>query len=284
MRNLFEARAGTFVLAVGAASAAVVGVLDYLTGPLFPLLPVYLLPVYYAATYGGRTPGVVVAVLGGFFHGLAIAFAAPAPAPLVQVVWNALMAGTVGVLFTVLLVKLGQARSRTRALSLTDFQTGALNSRAFYNLAENEYRKGQRYQRPLSVAYITVDNFKAVNRQHGHTEGDRLLLQVARTLMRYLRATDRVARLGGDEFVVMLPETDREAAQVAVGKISERLVAQMREYQWPVTFSVGVVTFKSMPKVPRGLIGAAEKVMWAVKKEGKNGIRYATYYKRTAAS
>ena len=58
----------------------------------------------------------------------------------------------------------------------------------------------------------------------------------------------------------------------------------MREYQWPVTFSVGVVTFKSMPKVPRGLIGAAEKVMWAVKKEGKNGIRYATYYKRTAAS
>jgi diguanylate cyclase (GGDEF)-like protein len=192
------------------------------------------------------------------------------------------VAGVVGVLFAVILAKLHQAQSRTRALSLTDFQTGALNSRAFYNLAENEYRKGQRYQRPLSVAYITVDNFKAVNRQHGHTEGDRLLLQAARTLMRYLRATDRVARLGGDEFVVLLPETDREAAQVAIGKINQRLAAQMKEYQWPVTFSVGVVTFKSMPKSPRGLIGAAEKVMWAVKKEGKNGVRYATYYKRPA--
>ena len=97
-------------------------------------------------------------------------------------------------------------------------------------------------------------------------------------MMRYLRATDRVARLGGDEYILLLPETDQDAARVVIPKLCDRLADLMEDNSWPVTLSVGVVTFFSAPKAPREMIRASERLMWAVKKAGKNNTRYASYH------
>ena len=235
------------------------------------------MPVYFVAWYAGATSGILLAIccatvwiLAGHYAGRLF------PSTLVML-WQFLSLAAIAGVFAVLLARLRKAQSRTQALSLVDFLTGALNSRAFYNIVENEHRKSARYKRPVTLVYISLDHFKRVNSKFGHTVGDQVLQKTARTMMKYLRATDRVARLGGDEFVVLLPETNLEAAKVALPKFCERLKEIMEDHNWPITLSVAVITFVTVPPSARAMIKMTEKLMWRVKKEGKNAIRYATY-------
>ena len=278
MHNLSEGQQKSAILAIGVASAVVVAVLDNLAGNHYSLAIFYLLPLYFVTLQAGRGPGLWVALFCIGVQWLATRYTGAPHPPLPAVLWRHASWGAIYILSVLLLARLQRALSRTRALSLTDFATGALNSRAFYNLVENEHLKIKRYGRPLTLAYIGIDNFKTVNHRLGHTVGDSLLRKVARTTMRYLRATDRVARLGGDEYIVLLPETDQDAARVAISKLRERLTEMVADHEWPVTFSMGVVTFFSAPRAPREMIRASERLMWAVKKSGKNNTRYASYH------
>jgi diguanylate cyclase (GGDEF)-like protein len=266
------------ILAIGLASAGVLSVLDYLAGVRFSLAVVYLLPLYFVTRQAGRGPGLTLALGCAVLQWAAVDFTGGQHPSLAALLWRNGSWAAVYFLAVILLARMQSALSRTRALSLTDFLTGALNSRAFYNLVENEHRQTRRYGRPLTLAYIGIDNFKAINSRFGHTVGDTLLRKVARTMMRYLRATDRVARLGGDEYIILLPETDQDAARVVIPKICDHLRDLMEDHRWPVTLSVGVVTFFSAPKAPREMIRASERVMRAVKKAGKNNTRYASFH------
>ena len=277
MRDFIEGQGKAIILSIGLASVAVVGVLDYLTGSHVTLTAIYLLPVYFVAWHAGAGAGVLLALCcavawlaAGHYAGRLF------PSTLVML-WQFISIAVIAGAFAILLARLRKAQSRTRALSLVDFLTGALNSRAFYNLVENEHRKSARYKRPLTLAYIGLDHFKRVNSRFGHTVGDMVLQRVARTMMKYLRATDRVARLGGDEFVILLPETDLDAAKVVLPKICDQLAEEMEDKGWPLTLSVAVITFFHVPPSARAMIKMAEKLMWAIKRDGKNAIRYATY-------
>ena len=278
MRDLTTGQQRLVILVIGVTSAGVVAVLDYLAGSAYSLAAVYLLPLYFVTLQAGRGPGLLLALACAGFLWAAGHYAGLPPRPLAEASWPLLSWAAVYILGVNLLARMQRAISRTRALSLTDFLTGALNSRAFYNLVENEYLKTKRYGRPMTLAYVGIDAFKAINSRLGHTVGDTLLRKVARTMMRYLRATDRVARLGGDEYIVLLPETDQDAAKVVMPKIRDRLADVMEDNGWRVTFSIGVVTFFSAPKAPREMIRASERLMWAVKKKGKNKIRYASFH------
>jgi len=277
MRDVTGGQGKAAILAIGLASVLVVGILDYLTGGQIPLMIVYLGPVSFVAWQVGEGAGLLLA----FFCAatwLAAGHYAGRPYPSAPVMlWQLFSMAVVAGAFAVLLARLRKARSRTQALSLVDFLTGALNSRAFDNILENEHRKSSRYQRPLTLVYIGLDHFKRINDRFGHTVGDTVLRKVARTMMKGLRATDRVARLGGDEFIVLLPETDREAARNVIPKISDRLAAEMEDNGWPVTLSVSVITFIQMPPAAREMIKMAEKLMRVVKKSGKDAIRYASF-------
>lgn len=277
MRDFFQGQGKVIILSIGLASAAVVGVLDYLTGSHVTLTAIYLLPVYFVAWNAGAGAGMLLAVFcaaawlaAGHYAGRLF------PSTLVML-WQFVSLAVIAGVFATLLARLRKAQSRTQALSLVDFLTGALNSRAFYNLVENEHRKSARFKRPVTLVYIGLDHFKRVNSRFGHTVGDMVLQRVARTMMKYLRATDRVARLGGDEFVILLPETDLDAAKVVIPKICEQLAEEMEDKRWPITFSVAVVTFHHVPPSARAMIKMSEKLMWAVKRDGKNAIRYASY-------
>jgi diguanylate cyclase (GGDEF)-like protein len=278
MRDLTEAQQRMAFLAIGIASAGVVAVLDYLAGMRYALAVFYLLPLYFVTRQAGRGAGLTLALVCTGFQWAAVHFSGGHRLPLAEALGRNLSWGAVYVLVAILIARMQLALSRTRALSLTDFLTGALNSRALYNLVENEHRQIRRYGRPLTLAYIGIDNFKHVNSRFVHTVGDTLLRKVARTMKRYLRATDRVARLGGDEYILLMSETDQEAARVVIPKICDRLTEVVEDHQWPVTFSVGVVTFFTAPKAPREMIRAAERMMHAVKKAGRNSTRYASFH------
>jgi len=171
------------------------------------------------------------------------------------------------------MIPLEHERSQARS----DFLTGALNSRAFEQIAAAEIQRSGRYSHPLTLAYIDIDNFKAVNDEFGHSTGDGLLKTIARTISENLRTTDYVARLGGDEFAVLMPETGAEAALMVMARIQALLEEQMREKRWPVTTSIGMVTCLKPPPSTDRLIQMADEQMYACKREGKDCI-HATVF------
>ena len=101
-------------------------------------------------------------------------------------------------------------------------------------------RRAQRYQRPISIAYIDLDHFEAVNDRLGHMVGDKLLRVVADTMRKQVRATDMVARLGGDELVCYAGDGlrfRRDDADARDGKSC----AGDRDYSLTLTFRVGAL-------------------------------------------
>jgi diguanylate cyclase (GGDEF)-like protein/PAS domain S-box-containing protein len=168
--------------------------------------------------------------------------------------------------------KLQAALEIERNVSRVDFLTGIPNRRTFYEALESEVHRARRYQRAMTLGYIDVDNFKSVNDILGHSAGDDLLKMVAATIQATLRRTDTVARLGGDEFAVLLPETDSEAATVAVAKVQRSLQAAVDRHSLPISFSVGVVTFKLPLETIEKMIERADELMYQAKRNGKGAV------------
>jgi diguanylate cyclase (GGDEF)-like protein len=159
-----------------------------------------------------------------------------------------------------------------REMSRIDPLTEALNRRALLELATYEIAQCSRHFRPLSIAFIDLDNFKTVNDQMGHAEGDKVLCEVVTSLEENLRKADTIARVGGDEFVVMLPETDDESAADVIHKVRENLLASMAKNGWPVTFSIGLITHETPPSSAEEMIDQADRLMYSIKNMHKNAV------------
>lgn len=146
----------------------------------------------------------------------------------------------------------------------SDELTGLANRATFFAGLERVQEAGV----TTSVVYLDLDGFKAVNDTHGHLVGDEVLRQVAARLRSARRERDLCARLGGDEFAVMLPRTDRAAAE-AIGRRLEALVSA------PITTSAGMVMVGASWGVgtsdretgpDQELVGRADAAMYAVKR------------------
>jgi diguanylate cyclase (GGDEF)-like protein/PAS domain S-box-containing protein len=168
--------------------------------------------------------------------------------------------------------KLRESLERERSAARIDFLTGILNRRGFFEIATSESQRSRRYKRPLSLVYVDLDNFKGVNDTMGHDAGDELLIRVAAIIHSEVRGTDSVGRLGGDEFAVLLPETDQEHGRVVVQKVQKQLMEVMQERKWPVTFSIGLISFQVPPESIEEMVREADRVMYSVKLKGKNSV------------
>jgi diguanylate cyclase (GGDEF)-like protein len=136
-----------------------------------------------------------------------------------------------------------------------------------------EINRARRYEHPLTVVYIDLDNFKKINDLYGHITGDNLLRLVADTVKNNIRLTDTVARLGGDEFAILLPETGPELAEAITHKVQKINLEIMQKNGWPVTFSIGVVTFIDPPSTVDEILKASDHLMYVAKNNDKNNIR-----------
>jgi PAS domain S-box-containing protein len=134
--------------------------------------------------------------------------------------------------------KLRAALENEKNLSRLDFLTQIPNRRAFSEILQTEAMRSRRYKRPLSIAYIDLDNFKQVNDQLGHETGDELLRLVAQTIFTNIRGTDTVSRLGGDEFALLLPETAKDPACEVVNKLPE-IGPSLSALAWQLSPSLG---------------------------------------------
>jgi len=168
---------------------------------------------------------------------------------------------------------------RAEALSVTDDLTHLYNSRYLNLVLRKETKRASRSGRPLSLLFIDLDGFKAVNDTHGHLFGSRALVEAAAVIRQSARETDVVSRFGGDEFALVLPDTGGEGAFAVGERIRERIAAHKflagEGLDIHLTGSVGVATLPDVAASSDELVSAADKAMYAVKESGKNGIQAA---------
>jgi diguanylate cyclase (GGDEF)-like protein len=259
------------------AAIGVVGALDYVTGTEISFSLFYLIPVSIAAWWLGERAGITCSLASAVVWFVANDFTAAQHVPPLLSFWNTSIRLAIFVVVTVLLVRTHSMLLRERALSRTDYLTGAYNVRAFHEIAEAECMRASRYPQPLTLAYIDLDGFKHVNDRYGHQEGDRVLQVVAQTLRAGVRRPDTVARLGGDEFALLLPQTDLENARTFLPRLRDELLAAMQRNNWRVTFSIGALTCPVAPEALGDVVSEADELMYEVKRSGRNSIRYAIY-------
>jgi len=165
-------------------------------------------------------------------------------------------------------------------LSITDPLTGLFNRRYFYDALEKEIERVKRYKSSFSIVLLDIDDFKRVNDEYGHLAGDRVLQILADILRRTLRKVDIIARYGGEEFIVLLPNSEKEEAELIANRIREEVSKTVFECKsdkgvevlCPITISGGITTcpddFIELDK----LLSAADRAMYEAKSLGKNRI------------
>lgn len=160
----------------------------------------------------------------------------------------------------------------------TDGMTELSNRRHFLTLAEAEWKRFQRYGRPLSLLILDIDHFKFINDKLGHDAGDRAIAHVANLLKADTRRSDILARIGGDEFALLLPETDIQRAAVMGERLREKVAQSPLDEgggRMKITISVGVADATlSMPGI-QALMKAADEALYTAKLLGRNRVSFA---------
>ena len=176
--------------------------------------------------------------------------------------------------FTQLISYERSRREKAELEARKDYLTNLANRKAFDEQLKVEEERARRYDRPLSLLMIDVDNFKGVNDSLGHKGGDDVLRMIARTIATTIRQTDFAARYGGEEFVVILPETEVDNAL----RLGDRIRLAIRENPIAtprglllLTVSIGASSNR-ITSTDRGLDRDADQALYLAKRKGKDRV------------
>jgi diguanylate cyclase (GGDEF)-like protein len=162
---------------------------------------------------------------------------------------------------------LSKSRDEMKAMAVTDPLTRCYNRRLLYEIAEHELEQHRRYNLPLSLLYIDIDHFKAINDTRGHHTGDEVLKTVGSILRELTRQADYVFRWGGDEFLVLLsaaePEARIKAQQIRQAFLESAIVSDLPD---GVDVSIGTVPVPPETEDFDPLIDQADREMYRRKR------------------
>ncbi|MCV0403486.1 MAG: EAL domain-containing protein [Chloroflexi bacterium] len=238
-------------------------------------------PTGHAGLTGRLALGAVLAI-GAFVvvnHGALTLLAMPPLTALIAAAAGAALVATAALRLTIAPWLATHADLQVRyeaavADALRDPLTSLGNHRAFHEDLEREVAAAVRYNVPLTLALIDLDEFKAVNDAHGHGAGDEVLRRFGQRLRSGLRLADRTFRIGGDEFAVLLPHTDLDGAQVVMRRIlAQSLQPAVRSGTvGPVSFSAGLSAAPVLATGPAQLFSQADAALYAAKRGGRTDI------------
>ena len=176
---------------------------------------------------------------------------------------------------------LRQVKSDLARLALTDSLTHLYN-RAFFDVTlEAELARSLRTGKPFSLMLLDLDHFKKVNDTYGHTQGDRVLQEVAKCLGRTVRRTDTPCRYGGEEFALILPETNTPQAFTLASRIHKSLQAISEEFSLhgqTITISIGLTCIAGDHAIsPQDVVEQADCALYAAKRKGRNRTEMFTH-------
>lgn len=156
-----------------------------------------------------------------------------------------------------------------------DALTGLPNRYAFEDRFALELQRFVRFDRPSVLAIFDIDHFKAINDEHGHTAGDRVIKVIGNLIAKRLRKVDFFGRYGGEEFVAILPETDIHQAERLLNKIREaiaKLAFNYKERSLRITISIGATSFLKDDS-QSALFERADAALYSAKHEGRNCVK-----------
>jgi diguanylate cyclase (GGDEF)-like protein len=170
--------------------------------------------------------------------------------------------------------------ARTKALqkiSTTDPLTQLVNRRYFQRRSQEEILRSQRYNLPLSLVMLDVDDFKGYNDRLGHLAGDDILVGVSRTLKETVRSIDVVSRFGGEEFAILSPQTAAEEALRVAERVREAVSSRSlspvgSDGAVSISLSAGVATYPEQAGSLQELLDNADRALYRAKRSGKNRV------------
>jgi diguanylate cyclase (GGDEF)-like protein len=246
-------------LAGGFLFAAVIGVAYFLTGSQLALYIFFVVPVFQVTWAVGNRAGIMVAVFSAiiwFIADLLGSWYTNFYIPLINVIIGFI--ASIGFIFTLELFR--RVLQRERECSHEDPLTGTPNMHEFFLMAEREIMRARRKVSPITVAYLGIDDFEKVNERYGEKTGSIILHKLANSLLDFTRSTDVSARIREKDFVLLLPETDIEGGIKGIRRIREMLTEIIEEYEWPIQFSVGLVTYNILPENVDEMIKTADEL------------------------
>jgi len=153
-------------------------------------------------------------------------------------------------------------------ISLTDALTGLYNKRYIDDFAEMEFVQAQRENTLISLAIVDLNNFKNINDQLGHVEGDKVLQDIAEIIRNNIRSYDICARYGGDQFLILLPGTREDQARKQIIRLNEKFDNFALKYQ-ESKFSVSIGIADSSDRNFRDVLKMADKDLYPNKMNKK---------------
>jgi diguanylate cyclase (GGDEF)-like protein len=165
---------------------------------------------------------------------------------------------------------------RLEAMLFEDPLTGLSNRRFILTQLSAAISAARRHGRPLTIAIVDIDHFKAVNDEHGHATGDRVLAAVASCLRTHLRAEDQLGRLGGEEFLALVPDADASVAASAVEKLRTevgRMTVEHAGADLGVTVSIGWAAWEG--ESAEELMRRADEALYEAKRSGRDRVEGA---------
>ncbi len=174
--------------------------------------------------------------------------------------------------------ELENALEMLSSMATTDWLTKLPNRRQFDDGFEQMLSQAERFNEPLSLALIEVDNFKDINDSHGHAAGDEVLRQIGAFLKDSVRRSDAPARLGGDEFAILLYHTGEKQSEILVRQLFKKIKAHVFSFNGQkisVSLSAGIAEYSAANNTKQSLYFAADKALYTAKHRGRD--QYALY-------
>ncbi|MBU2238073.1 MAG: GGDEF domain-containing protein, partial [Gammaproteobacteria bacterium] len=166
------------------------------------------------------------------------------------------------------------AQDELKLLASTDSLTQLFNRRHFNTEAEYLLQQAKQLQQPAAIAMLDIDHFKKVNDTHGHSFGDKVIIQVANTLMAECRQQDVLARYGGEEFIILMTNTSIGEAFNLVEQIRQELakatVILNNTQSVNFTISAGIAAIDLENPILKNSINQADKALYQAKENGRN--------------
>jgi diguanylate cyclase (GGDEF)-like protein/PAS domain S-box-containing protein len=156
--------------------------------------------------------------------------------------------------------------------------TGSANRRYFFERAQQEFARAQRYQMPLSIACIDVDHFKETNDRYGHAAGDEVLKSLCSYGQSLLRESELFARIGGEEFAILMPNTSLGGATHLAERL-RRVAANSKlsfnNQEIELQISIGVAKLKTSDGSIEDCLRRADSALYSAKQNGRNRVEAA---------
>jgi diguanylate cyclase (GGDEF)-like protein len=165
---------------------------------------------------------------------------------------------------------LRRSQLRVNLLANTDSLTGLWNRRWARIVIEQAIARLEKYYEIFSVALIDVNDFKKINDIQGHLEGDQVLTKIAQTLMQFSSSGSTFFRLGGDEFLVVSPKANQVQMDQLCSNIVKTVNQVMKDSGYPVTLSIGNVTYLEVPNSVSEVLHQVDLEMYRHKTQSKN--------------